>query len=142
MAFYTPLKKTISNIPTFIFIDEWTEEVLDQKEKSLINHIEKIYSLKLFNAQYRIVFLWKNENELMSDIRSFDKVWKRGSWPLCDVSIVKWYTLETAIGVWSGNTLLVLWEEELRRRNSNSLEEYLHWKPIISNKLLLSKSFY
>lgn len=144
MAFYIPINQKISWIPVFSFLDEWVEDVLERKKEVYIEHIEKVIWLAedILDAEYYVVFLWKDGADLMSDVWAHDQVEKRWSWPLTDVRIFRNYDIESSIWVWSGNTLRTLWDiEEWRLQCKKYNDDFFSETPVIDEELLLGEDF-
>ena len=143
--FYTPINTNIHGIPVFVCIDEGTEDVLERKIEDINQHLTKIISLSRggkLNAEYYVIFLRKNEDSLMSDIRAHDQVEKRWSGPLVDVHIYNNYMRETSMWIWSGNTLRALWQIEQRRLQCKQDKiNFFTTTPVLDEEMLLWKSF-
>jgi len=144
MAFYTPILKNIWSLPIFCFMDEGLKDVLERSDEILSEHLEKIIAWVKQNmqAEYYVVFLWKDWNDIMSDVRAHDQVEKRWSWPLIDVKIFRNYEEETWIWVWSGNTVRVLGQlEEWRLKCKHQNIDFLNKPPVLDEELLLWEDF-
>jgi len=145
MAFYTPILQKVQWSQVFSFLDEWVEEVLKRDIDIYIGHIEKIIrkAKQLMKAEYYVLFVRKDGDDIMTDVRAHDQVEKRWSWPLTDVRIFRNYELETSIWVWSGNTLRTLWDIETRRLQCKKYNDDFLWHiPVIDEELLLWEDFF
>jgi hypothetical protein len=78
---------------------------------------------------YFIAFLWRDGKVPVADLWRFIKnPSDKTSGPLADVKIVRDGMVVNTIGAASGNTLLVLGMEEVRRRKARSVEAFLGTK--------------
>jgi hypothetical protein len=125
-------------------MDEWLEDVLERSNKALSDHLDKIIInvSNMMKAEYYVVFLRKDWNDIMTDVRAHDKVEKRWSWPLIDVRIFRNYNIEDSIWIGSWNTLRVLWQvEEWRLQCKNNNMKFFDQSPVIDENLLMGKNF-
>lgn len=126
--FYNPKVFRIKGIPVIVYPAEGLEKVLDRRNPNAIEeHLNSLYEANGFpeDSNYHVVALWREENDVMTDVWVFTKLGSWGSGPLADVNIFKGTQRETSIGVGSGNTLLMLGREEEHRRASESFGAYL-----------------
>jgi hypothetical protein len=122
--------------------------LLDRKKDHVIeDHVMTLYKLnknrfKNF-GDYHINFLWGYNNSIMTDVWVQSKTDSWGSGPLSDPKIFKHFKIDNNIEKASGDTLLVLASEEIKRRNSDSFESYIDGKrPKLPFDLNSGKDFY
>lgn len=146
MAFYTPIYQITQSVPVFIFIDEWVEEIIKRDTDVVYKaHIEVIIhkAIQLMKAEYYVLFVRKDGDDVMSDVWAHDQVENRGSWPLLDVKIFRNYEIESSIWVWSGNTVRTLWDiESWRLQCKKHNDDFLWHIPVIDEELLLWEDFF
>jgi hypothetical protein len=147
MAFYNPVNLNIEGIPSIIYFDNKVEQVLSRTEEAVIDHISGLPTQqdKPFDIDYRIIFLWKDGYDLMTDMWNYTALGIWDSGPLANPIIFRREEITDAFGVASGNTLIVLGLEETHRRKVDNLQEYLTGPRAELPEeldLLLNKDFY
>jgi len=133
MPFISELKPVVRQYGTcrvIAYVDEgWNS--LDQTEiNSQISSALQASGWALEESLYFIAFCWKSNDLPYIDLWRFkpNPVDDR-SGPLADLAVFQSTKRVTEMGAASGNTLAVLGLEELHRRNSGSLENYLRQRP-------------
>ena len=144
MAFYNPYSVKIREFSMIVYLDLGIEKVLERKNSAIQHHIDALIDKNSLpkDTDYLIAILWADGSNLMTDIWIFTKTDAWGSGPLADVRIFQGNNPVNSIGIGSGNTLMVLGNEEELRRTSKSLRKYLSGpRPKLPDYLLLKEDF-
>lgn len=133
MAFYRPIIIEISagdkEIPVILYPDTQISKIVDRKKHRVIeDHIMRVYeeNKNRFSTlgKYNIDILWKDGNDLMTDVWVYDKIteWNEqqaDSGPLVDAE----YTFrnlerDTKSGIGAGLGMMISGMEDVQRRKA------------------------
>lgn len=143
---YKRIATTIGSIPVIVWVDIDAKKSFGNISQSeLFLYLEKVLGAKYdkTDTSYLIIYAWTMESNKMLDVWKYtvNTVDVR-SGPLVGIKLYKEGEVANDDEIASGNTLVILGQEELCRRGFGSLQEYLELgKPELPFEMESAESF-
>lgn len=145
-TFYKPYTLVTESLKSIIYPMLGVEAIIETKQSTLNNHLEKLFTKIEKKGTYQIIIVWNDSKNLMTDVWLFQEIESEETGYTVDCKTFRNLLETIGEGLTASDGLIMLGREteleERIRKEGGKLEDYFNSdRPVIPGDLVSDKTF-